>query len=66
VLFVVLIIAHLALHWGWMAATTRKYFRMKSPALLVAMVVISAFILLAPFYLTRDLRDRRGVSSRSW
>lgn len=61
VLFVVLIIAHLVLHRGWMAATMRKYFRMESLVLLVVMAVISAFILLAPFYLTRDLRDRRGV-----
>ena len=60
-LFVLVIITHLVLHWGWMAATTRKYFRMTSKALLGFLVIISVFSLLTPFYLTRDFPDRKDV-----
>ncbi|MDZ7260688.1 MAG: DUF4405 domain-containing protein [candidate division KSB1 bacterium] len=59
--FVIVIITHLVLHWGWMTVTTQKYFRMTSKALLGFLVVLSVFILLAPFYLTRDFPDRKGV-----
>ena len=60
-LFLIVIITHLILHWGWMMATTRKYFRMTSRALLLFLAIISMFILLTPFYLTTDLPDRKDA-----
>jgi len=64
-LFVIVIITHLFLHWGWMAATTQKYFRMTSKALLGLLVVLSVFILLTPFYLTSNFPDRKDVGETS-
>jgi hypothetical protein len=61
VLFLFAIITHLILHWGWMTATTRKYFRMTSKALLVFLTIISVFILLTPFYLTTDFPARKDI-----
>jgi hypothetical protein len=60
-LFIIVIITHLVLHWGWMKATTQKYFRMTSKVLLGFLAVLSVFIFLMPFYLTRDFRDRNDV-----
>ena len=40
-------------------ATTRKYFRMTSRALLLFLAIISVFILLTPFYLTTGFPDRK-------
>ena len=53
-LFLMVIITHLVLHWGWMTATTQKYIRMTSKALLGLLVILSVFILLMPFYLTTE------------
>ena len=60
-MFVMVIITHLVLHWGWMKATTQKYFRIPSKALLALLVVLSVLILLIPFYLTRDFPDKEDV-----
>jgi hypothetical protein len=54
-LFVIVIITHLFLHWCWMVVTAQKYFRMTSKALLGFLVILSVFILLAPFYFTSSL-----------
>lgn len=64
-LFVIVIITHLILHWGWMTATTQKYFRMTSKALLGFLIILSVFILLTPFYLTRDYPDRKDARGTS-
>jgi len=48
-----------------MAATTQKYFRMTSKALLGLLVVLSVFILLTPFYLTSNFPDRKDVGETS-
>jgi len=64
-LFIVVIITHLVLHWGWMTATTQKYFRMTSKALLALLIILSVFILLTPFYLTGDFPDRKDVRETS-
>ena len=61
-MFVIVIITHLVLHWGWMRATTQKYFRMSSKALLALLIVLSVLFLLTPFYLTRDFPDREEIS----
>jgi len=54
-LFVIVIITHLVLHWGWMTVNTQKYFRMTSKALLGFLVILSVFIFL-------DFPDRKDVT----
>ena len=60
-MFVMVIITHLVLHWGWIKATTQRYFKMSSKALLALLIVLSVLFLLTPFYLTRDFPDREEV-----
>ena len=62
ILFVLVIITHLVLHWGWMKATTLKYIRMRSKVLLASMVVVFLFMFLAPYYVTRYLPNRSDFS----
>jgi hypothetical protein len=65
ILFVVIIVAHLVLHWDWVRATSRKYCRMTSRVLLACVVLFSVVILLTPFYLTRDFSDSRTTGKAS-
>ena len=60
-MFVIVIITHLVLHWGWMKATTQRYFKMSSKALMAFLIVLSILFLFTPFYLTRDFPDREEV-----
>ena len=62
ILFVLVIITHLVLHWGWLKATTVKHIRMRPKVLLATMVVVFLFVFLAPYYVTRDLPDRSDFS----
>jgi len=63
ILFVLVIIAHLVLHWGWVKATTLKYFKMRSKVLQASTVIILLFVLLTPYYVTRDLPDRSDFTA---
>ena len=62
ILFVLIVITHLFLHWGWVKATTLKYIRMKSKILLATMVVVFLFMFLTPYYVTRDLPNKSDFS----
>lgn len=61
ILFVLVIITHLVLHWGWIKATTLKYIRMKSKVLLASTVVVFLLMFFTPYYVTKDLPDREDV-----
>ena len=63
ILFVLVIITHLVLHWGWVKATTLKYIKIRSRFLLATMVVAFLFMFLTPYYLTSDLPDRSDFSA---
>lgn len=63
ILFALVIIIHLVLHWGWMKATTLKYIRVRSKVLLATTVLVFLFVFLTPYYLTIDLPDRSEFSS---
>jgi hypothetical protein len=59
-LFVVLTIIHLALHWSWTTASFKKRVGVGPKALaivLLAMVLI--FCIIAPIYLTKDFPGRK-------
>ena len=59
-LFVVLTIIHLALHWSWTTASFKKRLGVGPKALaivLLAMVLI--FCIIAPIYLTKDFPGRK-------
>ncbi len=58
ILFALVIIVHLVLHWGWVKATALKYIRMRSKVLLSLTVIAFLFIFLMPYYVTSSLLDR--------
>ncbi len=63
VLFMIVILTHLILHWGWIKAAAQKYFRMASKVMLAIITILFLASVFAPFYLTGDLvggRDNRG------
>jgi len=62
ILFVLVIITHLILHWGWVKAMTLKYIRTRSTVLLASIVVVFLFMFLTPYYVTRDLPSRSDFS----
>jgi hypothetical protein len=63
ILFVLVIIIHLVLHWGWVKTTTLKYFKMRSKVLQASTVIILLFVFLTPYYVTRNLPDRIDFSA---
>ena len=63
ILFVLVIITHLVLHWGWVKTTTLKYIRMRSKVLLASTVVVFLFMFFTPYYVTRDFPDREDVKN---
>ena len=63
VVFVLVIITHLALHWGWVKATTLKYIRMRSKVLLASTVVVFVFMVFTPYYVTKDFPGRSDFSA---
>ena len=63
ILFVLIVITHLILHWGWVKATTLKYIRMRSKVLLAATAFVFLLAFLTPYYLTRNLPDRSEFSA---
>jgi len=63
ILFVLIIITHLILHWAWVKATALKYIRMRSKVLLATTIVALLFAFFMPYYITRDLPDRSDFSA---
>ena len=63
ILFALVVIVHLILHWGWVKATTLKYIRMRSKVLLALTVIVFLFIYLMPYYVTSSLPDRSDYSA---
>ena len=59
-IFIILIFAHLALHWNWAKVNFKKYLRMKPKMLVIIVIAITIFIgILAPTYFTKDFPDRK-------
>lgn len=59
-IFIILIFAHLILHWNWAKVSFNKYLRMKPKTLIIIVIVLTIFIgILIPTYLTRDFPDRK-------
>ena len=63
ILFVLVVITHLVLHWRWVKATTLKYIKIRSKFLLATTLVVFIFAFLTPYYITRDLPDRSDFSA---
>jgi hypothetical protein len=61
ILFALINITHLILHWGWVKATTLRYVRMKSKVLLVSMTILFLIVFLTPYYITRDFPNRQNI-----
>ena len=55
ILFALVVIIHLVLHWGWVKATTLKYIRMRSKVLLALTTIVFLFMFLMPYYITSSL-----------
>ena len=63
ILFTLVVIIHLVLHWGWVKATTLKYTRMRSKVLLALTIIVFPFMFLMPYYITSSLPDRSDYSA---
>jgi hypothetical protein len=61
ILFALITITHLILHWGWVKATTLRYVRMKSKVLLASMTIFFLIVFLTPYYITRDFPNRQNI-----
>jgi hypothetical protein len=61
ILFALITITHLILHWGWVKATTLRYVRMKSKVLLASMTIFFLIVFLTPYYITRDFPNRQDI-----
>ena len=58
-LFFMIVVIHLVLHWNWAKGSFRRYLRV-GPVILVSVTVIAIFLgLLAPAYLTKDFPSRK-------
>jgi hypothetical protein len=59
-LFVVLAMIHLALHWSWTTASFKKRLGVGPKALAIVLgVMIILFCIIAPIYLTKDFPGRK-------
>ena len=59
-IFIILIFAHLVLHWNWAKVSFKKYLRMKPKTLVIIVIVITIFVgILVPTNLTKDFPDRK-------
>jgi hypothetical protein len=63
ILFVLVVITHLVLHWGWVKATTLKYIKIRSKVLMATTLVVFLFALSMPYYITRGLPDRSDFNA---
>lgn len=62
-IFIMVIILHVILHWGWIKSLTRKYMNRVSAVFLVLIAVAFLFSFLTPYYVTKDLPKRNEFSS---
>jgi hypothetical protein len=61
---VLLIFAHLVLHWGWAKVSFRKHLRMNPTALAItAIVLVALSMIVAPVYLTKNLPSEKAVKA---
>jgi len=59
-IFIILIFAHLILHWNWAKVSFNKYLRMKPKTLVIIVMLFTIFTgILVPAYLTKDFPDRK-------
>ncbi len=59
-IFIILIFAHLILHWNWAKVSFNKYLRMNPKTLVIIVIVVTIFIgIFVPTYLTRDFPNRK-------
>jgi len=53
---IILIFAHLVLHWSWARVSFRKHLRFgPKPLAITGIVLVAISMIVAPVYLTRDL-----------
>ena len=58
------IFAHLALHWGWVKGSFKKYLRVGPRTLAVTTTLLILLAAIgAPVYLTKDLPNRKDVQA---
>jgi hypothetical protein len=62
-LFILVVIIHLVLHWSWVKATALKYIRIRSKVLMAVTVFVLLFAVFTPYYVTRQLPARRDFSA---
>jgi len=63
ILFALVVITHIVLHWNWIKATALKHIRIRSKVLLATTVVVLLFAAFTPYYVTRELPARRAFSA---
>jgi hypothetical protein len=63
ILFILVAIIHLVLHWSWVKAIALKYIKIRSKALMVITVFVLLFAVFMPYYVTRELPARRDFSA---
>jgi hypothetical protein len=63
ILFILVVIIHIVLHWTWVKATALKYIRIRSKILLATTAVVLLFAVFTPYYVTRELPARRDFSA---
>ncbi|GEM_PF-1929832 len=61
-IFIVIVILHLLLHWGWIKTLTRKYMNRGSVVFLVIAAAAFLFAFLTPYYVTKDMPKRKEFS----
>jgi uncharacterized membrane protein (UPF0182 family) len=59
-IFIILIFAHLVLHWNWAKVNFKKYLRMKPKTLITIVILLTIFIgIFVPAYLTKDFPNKK-------
>jgi hypothetical protein len=60
-IFIILICAHLVLHWNWAKVSFNKYLKMKPKTIVIVVTVVTVLIsILVPAYLTKDFPNRKN------
>lgn len=60
-IFIILICAHLVLHWNWAKVSFNKYLKMKPKTIVIVVTVVTILIsILVPAYLTKDFPNRKN------
>jgi len=63
IIFAIVIVLHIILHWDWIKALTRKYLKKGSVVFLVLIAAVFLFAFLTPYVVTKDLPKRKEFSS---